>query len=97
MTIKTNEDNDGSLSFRLLLASQVRKEILDRKWSQKTAASTLLTTQCRISHIHNLKVEQLSVKSLLKMLQKLGHQIVPKIINVDGDEVIQVNISKQRK
>ena len=78
-----------------ILASRIRQDIEDRGWGQKEAAKHLKTTQARISHINNMRVEELAEKSLLQMLELLGHSIDPKLVVENGTEFIQVNIYKK--
>ncbi|CAH1598215.1 XRE family transcriptional regulator [Vibrio parahaemolyticus] len=97
MTKKTETPDGGSLSFRLILASRVKKEILERNWGQVEAAKNLETSQSRISYVMNLKVEELAEKSLLKMLILLGHEIDSELVEEHGEEFIRVEIHKPTK
>ncbi len=92
---QNNEDPDnGSLSFRYLLATRVKKEIQNRNWGQAEAARELQTTQSRISYVINLKVEHLAEKSLFKMLIILGYEIDTELIEEQDSKLIRLNIQK---
>lgn len=93
------KDIDGEscpshFTIRKILASRIRQDIEERGWVQKEAAKHLKTTQARISHINNIRVEELAEKSLLQMLELLDHSIDPKLVEENGTEFIQVNIYK---
>lgn len=93
------KDIDGAscpshFTVRKILACRIRQDIEERGWGQKDAAKHLKTTQARISHIKNMRVEKLAEKSLLHMLELLGHSIDPKLVEENGTEFIQVNIYK---
>ena len=61
---------------RLELMAQIEKIIKERRWTQQQAAHILGITQSRVCELMNSHFEKFTVDKLMKLLDKLGREVV---------------------